>query len=133
MLTEIVDYLRSSQALSAELAEAPWGGAAVYTVWAPEHAKPYITLTLDESQDENRQMASGDLIVDAWADGASHVALEPVRDVLHTLLHGEIIDTSRGPVRFIWSSDGPERDDEPQLVRWRMVYAMRRSKTEHAK
>lgn len=132
MLTDLVDTLRGDPELAANLADAPWGGPAVYTIWAPEHPRPYITLDIDESQDAaNREIASGDLIIDVWGDGSSHVALEPIRDRLRSLLDRRIIDTDRGPVRFLWEQDGPEQSDEPQVVRWRVIFDMRRSMTEY--
>lgn len=133
MLSDIVEYLRADTALQSLLAQAPWGGPAVYTVWAPsDKPRPYVTLTIDEGQDSaNRAISSGDLILDVWDSGTSHVALEPIRDALRQSLDRAIIDTDRGPVRFLWQSDGPEQEDEPQLVRWRAVYALRRSMTEY--
>lgn len=132
MLTDLVDVLRGDTELANLLAEAPWGGPSVYTIWAPEHPRPYLTLDIDESQDAtNREIAAGDLVIDVWGDGTSHVDLEPIRDRLRDLMERRIIDTDRGPVRFLWESDGPEQSDEPQVVRWRIVWNMRRSMTEY--
>ncbi len=129
MLSDIVDVLRNDPDLAAELAEAPWGGAAVYTEWAPEHPRPYITLGYSENL-TTIQIASGSFTFDVWGDGTSHIALEPIRDVLRDALDHRIIDTDRGPLRMFYDNDGPEREDDPSLVRWRIVYAFRRTMTE---
>lgn len=130
MLSDLVDLLRNDADLGGELAEAPWGGAAVYTEWAPEHPRPYITLGYAEDL-TTIQISAGSVELNVWGDGTSHVALEPIRDALRSALDHQIIDTDRGPVRFFWNNDGPEREDDPSLVRWRVVYAFRRSMTEH--
>lgn len=132
MLSDIVDLLKGDSELTALLGEAEWGGPAVFTIWAPDSkARPYITLRFDENQDsDNRAYSSGDLVLDVWDSGTSHTDLEPIRDALHALLDRRIIDTNRGPVRFLWASDAPEQEDEPQWVRWRLVYTLRRAMTE---
>jgi len=130
MLADLVQTMRNDAALAAELADAPWGGPAIYTQWAPDYPRPYITLDYSEGLD-SLQISAGQVVIDAWGDGTSVVALEPIRDALRDLLDHAIIDTSRGPFRLFWTSDSPEREDEPQVVRWRMTYDFRRSMSEH--
>lgn len=132
MLTETVELLRNDATLTGLLADAPWGGAAVYLDWAPEHPRPYITLSYDENlAADNRHATEGDIILDIWGDGTSAIAIEPIRDALFDVLDHVIIDTERGPLRFFYASDGPERDEDPGIVRWRCTYGFRRGRTEH--
>lgn len=130
MLEQLVTTLREDATLSVLLASAPWGAPAIYLDWAPEHERPYITLSYDESLD-SENVSAGDIDFDIWGDGTSPVELEPIRDALFEALDHRIVDTARGPVRFFWQSDSPEQDDDPGLVRWRATYAFRRGRTEH--
>lgn len=130
MLADLVQKLRGDSALKAELADAPWGGAAVYLQWAPDHPRPYITLDYSEGLN-NQQMSAGQVVLDIWGDGTSPVELEPIRDALRDVLDHAIIDTSRGPFRLFWSGDGPEQEDDPTIVRWRATYDFRRAMSEH--
>lgn len=130
MLAELLSRLREDDELAGLLAQAEWGAPAVFVDWSPDHARPYITLSIDESLPE-QNVTEGDVTFDIWGDGTSAVALEPIRDRLQELLDHAIVDSYRGPVRFFYASDGPERDEDPSIVRWRAVYGFRRGRTEH--
>lgn len=129
MLSELVSTLREDDELASLLAEAPWGAPGVYLDWSPDHPRPYMVLTIDEALD-GQHVTAGDVTFDIWGDGTSAVALEPIRDRLQELLDHAIVDTYRGPVRFFYSSDGPERDEDPSVVRWRVIYGFRRGRQE---
>lgn len=130
MITELVTHLRDDATLAGLLADAPWGAPGVFVDWSPEHSRPYVLLTFDESLD-TPHVADGEIVLDIWGDGTSAVEIEPIRDALFDALDHVIVDTDRGPVRFFWTGDGPERDDDPSLVRWRATFAFRRGRTEH--
>lgn len=129
MITQLITKLTGDSQLASLLADAPWGGAAVYTEWAPDHSRPYVTLGFNETRD-GAHMGEGEVLLDVWGDGASYVDIEPIRDRLTTLLDHAIIDTPRGPVRFFWRSDGPEQEDDPHIVRWNLDFEFRRSRTD---
>ena len=129
MITELVNTLRSDSALASLLADAPWGGPAVYLEWAPDKPRPYVTVGLNETRD-GAHMGEGDVLLDVWGDGASYVDIEPIRDRLTALLDHAIIDTPRGPIRFFWRGDAPEQEDDPSIVRWSLTIEFRRSRTD---
>lgn len=127
MLDELVTDLLGTPDVADLLATSPFGDAAIYTRWAPEHARPYITIMSDEAP-AGSVMRAGNVDFDIWGDGAAHTELEPIRDALVEHLDHLVLDTDRGPVRFFYGTDGPEQDPDPKIVRWRVTFAFRRAR-----
>jgi len=121
-LDKLWQLLSGHKPLTDMLAESPMGGPGVYTVWAPAHDRPYLTLSPDEAKlDQTR--ATGSMQVDVWGDGQSHEALRPIVRALVDLLDGATLGES---LRLYYAGGGPEQDADPTLVRWRVVFNLRR-------
>lgn len=129
MLTTLVPHLKEDPTLQAMLAEG-LAGPGVFLQWAPEHERPYVTLSYDEALD-TEHVSAGEIEFDIWGDGTSPIELEPIRDALIERLDHRILATSRGLVRFFWVGDSPVQEDDPAIVRWRVTMGFRRGRTEH--
>lgn len=129
MLPTLVTHLKEDMSLAAMLAEG-LAGPAVFLDWAPDHDRPYMTLSYTESLD-TEHVSEGEIDVDLWGDGTSAIELEPLRDAVIERLDHVILSTSRGLTRFFWLGDQPVQEDDPGTVRWRVRIGFRRGRTEH--
>lgn len=133
MFVELVDYLSDDETLAGLLADAAYdagvSGPAIYSLWSPDHPRPYVTISWSEDE-QNEAVFAGELFCDVWITGTDYQNGRPIVDRLVALLDHAIVDTSRGPVRFFQPQIAPEQDEDPDRVRWRVTFQFRRSRGE---